>query len=285
MASRWLKRFDRLSGVEELRVRSEMLPRTELGELGVDPFGFDPEFLPYAGAPLHWLYRKYFRVQAYGIDHVPATGRVLLVSNHSGQLPFDGLMIAAAMVLERNPPRMVRSMVERWIPRLPWVSTFFARTGQVLGTPDNCRHLLEREEAILVFPEGIRGISKTFNKRYQLERFGKGFMRLALENQTPIVPVAVIGAEEQAPALANAKQLAKLLSMPAFPITPTFPALGPLGLLPLPTRYRIYFGAPISFKGTGEEEDSMISNHVEAVRLAITELLARGLAKRTSIFR
>lgn len=285
MTRRWLKRLGRFAVSEEMWERSARLPQPEVGELGVDPFGFDPRYVPYVGAPLAWLYRKYFRVQVYDVEHVPAEGRVFLVANHSGQLPFDGLMIGAGLVLDRDPPRMVRSMVERWIPRLPWVSTFFLRTGQVVGTPDNCRRLLEREEAILVFPEGIRGISKTFNNRYQLERFGTGFMRLALETQTPIVPIAVVGAEEQAPALANMKQLARLLSMPAFPITPTFPALGPLGLLPLPTRYRIYFGAPLQFEGTGDEEDAMVGSHVEAVRLAIQQLLARGLAERTSIFR
>ena len=285
MAGGWLKRFERLTVSDELRERSARLPRSQVGELGVDPFGFDPEILPYVGAPLAWLYRNYFRVQAFGVEHVPAEGRVLLVSNHSGQLPFDGLMIGAAMVLDRDPPRMVRAMVERWIPRLPWVSTFFVRAGQILGTPDNCRRLLVRDEAILVFPEGIRGISKTFNKRYSLERFGTGFMRLALETNTPIVPIGVVGAEEQAPAFANMERLARALSMPAFPITPTFPALGPLGLMPLPTRYRIYFGAPLQFDGTGDEEDAVVRTYVESVRLAIAHLLAHGLAERKSIFR
>ncbi|MEL6183997.1 MAG: lysophospholipid acyltransferase family protein [Myxococcota bacterium] len=285
MASRLRRSLERLVVSDELRARAQQLPTRDLGELGVDPFGYDPEYVPYVGTPAAWLYRHYFRVEAFGVENVPAEGRVLLVANHSGQLPFDAFMIAAAQFLERDPPRMVRSMVERWIPRLPWVSTLFARVGQIVGTPDNCRRLLARDEAILVFPEGVRGISKTFDQRYQLQRFGHGFVRLALETQTPVVPVAVVGAEEQAPALANLEPVAKLLSMPAFPITPTFPALGPLGLVPLPTRYRIHFGAPLHFSGTGEEEEAAVRTHVERVRLAIEQLLAHGLAQREGVFR
>ena len=269
---------------DELRERARRLPRHEIGELGVDPFGYDPEILPYVAAPTAWLYHHYFRVQAFDVLRVPAEGRVLLVSNHSGQLPFDGLMIAAALLLEREPPRIVRSMLERWIPRLPWLSTLFARTGQIVGTPDNCRRLLERDEAILVFPEGVRGLSKTFDQRYRLQRFGTGFMRLALETRTPVVPVAVVGAEEQAPALINLQSVARILAMPAFPITPTFPALGPLGLVPLPTRYRIYFGDPMIFEGHGDEEEASVRGHVQAVQGAIEQLLGRGLSERQGVF-
>ncbi|MEQ9503390.1 MAG: lysophospholipid acyltransferase family protein [Deltaproteobacteria bacterium] len=256
----------------------------DVGELGVDPFGYDPETVKYAAAPVALLYEKYFRVQTFGVQNVPNEGRVLLIANHSGQLPFDGLMIGASMVLEHDPPRVVRSMVEKWIPRLPFVSIFMARVGQIVGTPDNCRRLLDREEAILVFPEGARGISKTIDKRYQLERFGTGFMRLALECNTPIVPVAVVGAEEQAPALYNARTLGKLFGMPAFPITPTFPLLGPAGLLPLPTRYRIYFGEPMKFEGEGDEEDEVVNTYVEQVRAKIQQMLERGLQEREGIF-
>jgi len=256
----------------------------ELGELGVDPFGLDPEAVKFAAVPVEWLYRHYFRVETHGIDNVPQNGRVLLIANHSGQLPFDGMMIGASMIMERDPPRVLRSMVEKWVPRLPFVSVTMARIGQIVGTPDNCRRLLSREEAILVFPEGTRGISKTFDKAYQLERFGTGFMRLALETGTPIVPVAVVGAEEQAPSLYNVKPLAKLFGAPAFPITPTFPLLGPAGLLPLPTRYRIYYGEPMRFQGDGDEEDEVIERQVEDVRAAVQKLIERGLGERKGIF-
>lgn len=256
----------------------------ELGPMGVDPFGFEPTVAKYAATPVEQLYRRYFRVITKGIENVPE-GRVLLVSNHSGQLPFDGMMIGAALFFDRDPPRYVRSMIEKWIPRLPYVSVLMARIGQIVGTPDNCRRLLNNEEAILVFPEGARGISKTFDKRYQLERFGTGFMRLALETNTPIVPVAVVGAEEQAPALYDAKSIAKFLGMPAFPITPFFPLLGPAGLLPLPTRYRIYFGEPLKFEGNGDEDDDVVQEQINQVKNSITSMLQRGLQERDGVFR
>lgn len=277
------KRLAGLLLTEKMREQTERLP-TDVGELGVDPFGYDPETVRYAAAPVGVLYEKYFRVQTFGIENVPSEGRVLLIANHSGQLPFDGLMIGAAMVLEHDPPRVVRSMVEKWIPRLPFVSIFMARVGQIVGTPDNCRRLLAREEAILVFPEGARGISKTIDRRYQLERFGTGFMRLALETGTPIVPVAVVGAEEQAPSLYNAENVARLLGIPAFPVTPTFPLLGPAGLLPLPTRYRIHFGEPMKFAGEGDEDDEVVLAYVASVRDKIQEMLERGLRERSGIF-
>ena len=267
------------------RVRSRMNRiGIELGPMGVDPFGFEPTVAKYAATPMEQLYRRYFRVITDGIENVPE-GRVLLVSNHSGQLPFDGMMIGAALFFDRDPPRYVRSMIEKWIPRLPYISVFMARIGQIVGTPDNCRRLLNNEEAILVFPEGARGISKTFDKRYKLERFGTGFMRLALETNTPIVPVAVVGAEEQAPALYDAKSIAKFLGMPAFPITPFFPILGPAGLLPLPTRYRIYFGEPLEFQGNGDEDDDVIQTQIDQVKSSINSMLHRGLRERDGVFR
>lgn len=267
---------------DRVQERTAQLP-ADVGELGVDPFGYDPKIVKYVATPVEWLYRHYFRVQAHGIENVP-DGRVLLVANHSGQLPFDGMMIGTSLILERDPPRMVRSMVEKWSARLPFVSVFFARVGQIVGTPENCRRLLHREEAIMVFPEGARGISKTFDKRYQLERFGQGFMRLALETNTPIVPVAVVGAEEQAPSFANIEALAKILQMPAFPVTPTFPLLGPLGLMPLPSRYAIYFGEPMHFQGHGDEEDEVIYGYVSEVKARIEAMLEAGLKARTSIY-
>jgi 1-acyl-sn-glycerol-3-phosphate acyltransferase len=282
-APSWRRRLAERMVPSHIRSKMNRI-RAELGDLGVDPFGFDPDVAKFAAVPLEQLYRHYFRCLTHGVENVP-DGRVLLIANHSGQLPFDGMMIGSALVLDRDPPRIVRSMVEKWVPRLPYVSVFMARVGQIVGTPDNCRRLLQSEEAILVFPEGARGISKSFDRRYQLERFGYGFMRLALETQTPIVPVAVVGAEEQAPALYNAEPLARLMGMPAFPITPFFPLLGPAGLLPLPTRYRIYFGEPMRFEGSGDEEDEYVGEHVQKVRAAIQALIERGLAEREGVFR
>ncbi len=170
------------------RARLEKLtpPRNEYG---VDPYGFDTEYTVAAVAPLLWLYRKYFRVQVHGIERVPSEGRLLLVSNHSGQLPFDGAMIEIAFLFDRDPPRAVRALMDTWVPTLPFVSTFMARCGQVVGTPENCRRLLAADEALLVFPEGVRGLNKPFKERYKLRPFGAGFMRLALESRAPVVPV------------------------------------------------------------------------------------------------
>jgi 1-acyl-sn-glycerol-3-phosphate acyltransferase len=280
----WRRRLAERLVSPEIRAKMARI-EADLGELGVDPFGFDPEAAKFAAVPMEWLYNNYFRVETFGIEQVPEKGRVLIIANHSGQLPFDGMMIGASLIMERDPPRVVRSMVEKWVPRLPFVSVAMARVGQIVGTPDNCRRLLARDEAILVFPEGARGISKTFDRAYQLERFGSGFMRLALETGTPIVPVAVVGAEEQQPALYDLKPLARLIGAPAFPITPTFPLLGPAGLLPLPTRYRIHFGAPMRFEGDGDEEDEVIERQVAEVRGTIQRMLDRGVAERPGIFR
>jgi 1-acyl-sn-glycerol-3-phosphate acyltransferase len=247
-------------------------------EYGVDPYGFDAEYAIAAIAPLLWLYRKYFRVQLTGMDNVPSEGRVVLVSNHSGQLPFDASMIEVACLIEKDPPRAVRALVEKWVPTLPFVSTFMARCGQIVGTPENCRRLLAADEAILVFPEGVRGLNKPFKERYQLRPFGTGFLRLALESNAPIVPIGVVGAEEQAPAIFDLKPLAKLLSFPAFPITPT------LLPIPLPSRYHVYFGEPIRFRGSPDDDDAELERKVDHVEGAVRALLERGLAERTSIY-
>lgn len=246
-------------------------------EYGVDPFGLDLEFSKAAIAPVLWLYKHYFRVEARGVEHIPA-GRVLLIANHSGQLPFDGAMIGAAALVEPSHPRMVRAMVERWVQTLPYASTLFARLGQVVGTPENCRRLLAQDEAILVFPEGARGINKLYTQAYRLQEFGNGFMRLALETNTPIVPVAVVGAEEQAPALFDLKGAARLLGMPALPIVLQ-------GVpLPLPVKYRIQFGEPMRFTGGADDEDAEIEKKVRQVKATIQAMLNEGLRERKHVF-
>lgn len=253
---------------------------THPNDLGFDPFGFDPDTGRYALAVASLLHRKYFRSEVRGIEKIPP-GRVLIIANHSGQVPLDGVMIGAALMLDATPPRFPRSMVEKWTAELPFVATFFPRAGQVVGSPDNARRLLLQEETIIVFPEGSKGISKTFDKRYQLTDFGLGFMRLALETNTPIVPVGVVGAEEQYVSLADVKPLANLLGMPAFPLIPQlffgFP-------FPLPTKYRIHFGDPLTFEGDPDDEDAVIEEKVAVVKTSVEGLIRRGLAERTSVF-
>ena len=264
-------------GGPELEARLARLVAPQ-NEYGVDPFGLELDFTKAAIAPVLWLYRNYFRVETHGIEQVPP-GRVMLISNHSGQLPLDGAMIAMSLLLEAEPPRVVRAMVEKWAPTLPFIAPFFARIGQVVGTPENCRRLLAAGETIMVFPEGTRGLNKTYDKRYRLQEFGSGFMRIAVETQTPVLPVAVIGAEEQAPALFDFKQVAKIFGFPALPITPT------LVPLPLPVKYRLWFGEPMRFSGTAHDDDAELERKVAEVKRAIETLLRRGLKSRGSIVR
>jgi 1-acyl-sn-glycerol-3-phosphate acyltransferase len=266
----------------ELEARLDRIP-TRLGPYGIDPFGFDPQFVKRIVGLAAWLYKSYFRCKTFGIDNVP-DGRCFIVANHSGQLPFDAAMITAAVFLEREPPRYVRSMVERFVPRTPFVSMFLSRCGQILGTPENCRRLLEAEEGILVFPEGVRGLNKTWDERYRLQRFGQGFMRLALETNTPIVPAVVIGAEEQAPSFFNLRGLGRLLGVPALPVTPLHPLLPGLGLLPLPTRYRIHFGEPLRFTGDPNDDDDVMQVKVDQVKTAMQRMIDEGLAAREHVF-
>lgn len=268
---------------QEIDRRIDEIP-ISLNEYGFDRYGFHPDTFRRTALPSALLYRHYFRVETHDIDRVPE-GRVLLICNHAGQLPFDGAMLGMAMLLEADPPRLARPMAEYWVSQLPFVSEMAARTGSMVGTRENCIHMLEQGECVMVFPEGVRGMNKLYSQRYQLQRFGLGFLRLALQTDTPIVPVALVGSEEQQPGLANLQPLARLLGMPALPITPTFPWLGPLGLLPLPVRYHFYFGEVLRFQGDPLDEDAVIQRHVDVVRASIESMFARGRRERRGIFR
>jgi 1-acyl-sn-glycerol-3-phosphate acyltransferase len=267
---------------QEVEERLAKIP-TRLNEFGFDQFGLEPASIKRQALFTALLYRYYFRVETRGIQKVPK-GRVLLIANHAGQLPFDGMMLGTAMLLEAEPPRIVRGMGEYWIPQLPYVSVAAIRSGSMVGTPENCVQMLEADECVMVFPEGVRGMNKLFRERYKLQRFGHGFVRLALETDTPVVPVGIVGSEEQQPGIANLGRLGRVLGMPAFPITLGFPWLGPLGILPLPVKYRIYFADPIRFDGSPNEDDAAVQAKVDVVREAIQGLLARGRAERKGIF-
>ena len=249
---------------------------------GFDPWGFSPQDAKFYYSLARHVY-DYFRPDIFGIENVPA-GRVLIVPNHSGQLPFDGMVVAQATLLQANPPRLVRAMAERWVSTLPFINEMFARSGVVLGDPINCRSLLEDDQAILVFPEGARGSGKIYQQRYKLAPFGRGFMRLALQTKTPVVPVAVIGAEESIISIHDWKGLAKLLRAPYVPISPLLPLLGPLAYFPMPTKFRIYFGEPMHFDGPFDDEDSVIQRKVDQVQDRVQQLVDEGLAQRRSVF-
>ena len=266
----------------EIDARVDRLP-TRVNEFGFDPYGLRPALIRRSSLPGVLLYRYYFRTECHDVENVPR-GRVLLVANHAGQLPFDAFMLSIAMLLEAEPPRIVRGMGEFWIPRIPWFNVIAARGGMLVGTPQNCVSLLEAGECVMVFPEGVRGMNKPFSERYRLQRMGLGFMRLALETDTPIVPVGIVGSEEQQPGVTNLPRLGRLFGMPAFPITLGFPWLGPLGLLPLPVKYHLYFGEPMRFEGTPTDEDASIEEKVDEVRRAISNLLERGRRERKGVF-
>jgi 1-acyl-sn-glycerol-3-phosphate acyltransferase len=265
---------------EEFTSRLSRVPLA-LTSQGTDPFGLDPSWTKWALASAAFLHRRYFRTEVHGAHHVP-NGRVLIVANHSGQVPIDAVLLGAAMFMDVEPPRFVRAMVEKWTQTLPFVSLLFTRIGQVVGVPENAQRLLEQGEALLVFPEGARGISKTFDKRYQLTEFGLGFMRLAMQTGTPIVPVSVIGGEEQYISVGNIESLARLLRMPAFPVLPQL--LLPGGQLPLPTKYRIHFGEPMRFAGDPDDDDAVIEEKVWVVKAMIQSMVNRGVKERKHVF-
>ena len=254
-----------------------------INPLGFDEWGFSP------GQAKVWftLARpvfEYFRPEITGIEHLPA-GRVLIVPNHSGQVPLDGLVITIACLLRARPPRLVRGQAERWFMSLPFVNEAFSRAGVVVGDPVNCRNLLLADNAILVFPEGARGCGKTWRERYRLQPFGRGFMRLALQTGTPIVPVSVVGGEESIPSVHDWKWMARLLHTPYLPVSPLLPLLGPFAYLPLPVKFHVRFGEPMRFSGPFDDEDAAIDGKVRVVSARIQEMVDEGRAARTSVFR
>jgi len=255
-----------------------------LNDFGYDRYGFQPETARRILLPAALLYRYYFRVETHDIEKVPP-GPVLLIGNHSGQFAYDGSMLGMSMLLRADPPRLCRGMGEYFLWRVPWMGVTASRIGTMVGTPENCVAMLRDGECVAVFPEGARGANKPYRLRYQLQSFGLGFMRLALQTGTPIVPVGIVGAEEQQPGFANLSDVGARLNLPSLPITITQPWLGPIGsAMALPVKYRIYFGEPLPFEGEPDEEDAEIEARVEVVKDAMRALLARGLEERTGIF-
>jgi 1-acyl-sn-glycerol-3-phosphate acyltransferase len=254
----------------------------------VDDFGFDPIYEQKARTALEFLYTRYFRIETTGIDRVPSRGRCLLVANHSGTLPLDGVMLRTAVKLEHASPRDVRWLTEDFIYHMPYLGSIMNRLGAVRACQENAERLLAKEQLVAVFPEGVKGIGKLFSERYRLQRFGRGgFIKLCLRTNTPIVPVAIVGAEETNPLLFRFEYLSKALGIPYVPVTPTFPALGPLGLLPAPTKWQIHFGEPLDFGGHGRDaadDELLVGKLAERVRATIQGMLDRAVGSRKSIF-
>jgi len=251
-----------------------------------DAWGYDSRFADAFQPVLDALYDRWWRITATGTEHVPAQGRALIAANHAGVVPWDGAMIATAV--RRHVGRDARALVLNWAFELPFASTVIRRGGGVPASPANARRLLDEDHLVLVFPEGAKGISKPYSERYRLERFGRGgFVEIALRTGAPIVPVAVVGSEEAYPKLGQSRLLAKLTGAPYFPITPTFPALGLLGAVPLPARWRIAFCEPIDVSGYGPEaadDRSLVLELSERVREVIQAALYENLVRRGSAF-
>jgi 1-acyl-sn-glycerol-3-phosphate acyltransferase len=253
-----------------------------LNEFGYDPWGLSPRHAKVYFSLAKQIYR-YFRPEVRGVENVPE-GRVLIVANHGGQLPYDGLVIAVACLLLARPPRLVRSMAERWVSTLPFVNEAFARSGVVLGDPINCRNILLDDQAILVFPEGAKGSGKVWKDRYKLRRFGRGFMRLALQTEAPIVPVSVVGSEESIVSVYDWQGLARLVKAPYLPVSPLLPLLGPLAYLPMPVKFHLAFGEPMRFRGPFDDEDSAIDRKVDEVQATLQRMIDEGRKARKSLF-
>jgi 1-acyl-sn-glycerol-3-phosphate acyltransferase len=253
-----------------------------------DAFGFDRDFTDRMMGVALWLYRHYWRVEVEGVTNVPAGGRALLVANHAGIVPYDGMMIRTAIVAEHPHPRHARMLVVDWAFAMPFTSMLLTRTGNVLAHPDNATALLERDELVGVFPEGVKGASKLFRERYRVQRLGRGgFVQVALRTGAPIIPVAVVGAEEMHPVLFNVRPIAKLIGAPVAPITPTFPWLGLAGLIPLPSKWFIAFGKPIEVAKYGPEaanDSRLVLELSETVRTWIQSTLNQLLPRRRTIF-
>jgi 1-acyl-sn-glycerol-3-phosphate acyltransferase len=268
--------LDRLLGEDERR-RISALSHLAPDDVPYDRFGFSPKAVRSAFPLALALYRLYFRVRSEGHANIPSDGPAVLAANHGGLLPFDGAMAVVDVALHTDPPRLARSMVDRWAGTLPWINVFFARVGQVIGTHENFTSLLSEGQTVLVFPEGMDGIRKTVSQRHQVQTFHVGFVEQALRNRTPIVPMAIVGSDDQAPILYDIQPLARLLGLPVAPITPTFPWFGPMGLLPYPVSYRIVYGEPLHFQERfgpeGAEDALLVRNLANRVRRAVQALL------------
>lgn len=246
------------------------LARKPLGSLGYDRWGYHLPTSHIAAAIAKPFYERYFRVEAFGRENIPTTGRVLIVPNHSGYLPLDGALIGYSMLTNPFGPRVPRAMVERFFPSVPYVGNLMNAVGAVVGETANCLDMLKQEEAVIIFPEGVRGTAKGFSKRYQLQRFGCGFMQIAIDTNTPIIPVGVVGCEEALPMLGNLKGLAARLGLPYVAVAPPFP---------LPVKVSLHFGEPLYFSGPVHCEDDL-EVRTEIVRNKIRLLVQQGLDQR-----
>lgn len=256
---------------------TERVDRLELpwNRHGYDPYGISKRELARLYTAFAWLYRRYFSVSVRGIENVPARGRAMLICNHSGGVAFDGMMVLASVFLEMEPPRLAQGMAEKFLNRLPFASLGTSRTGNFTGLPENAIRLLEDERLLMVFPEGARGTEKLYKERNSIKKFGTGFLRLALQTNTPIVPLAFVGGGDAFPTVMNLYGLGKLMGVPYIPVTAY------LLPVPLPVNVQILYGEPMRFEGTGREEDEVIAGWVDEVKARVASLLDQGVRGET----
>jgi 1-acyl-sn-glycerol-3-phosphate acyltransferase len=268
--------------------RALALIRTRLtGDYEIDEFGFDPQLTEEVLAPIaRLLHRRWFRVDWVGIENVPPQGSALLVSNHAGTLPWDAIVMKFGVLDQAG--RHVRLLAADLAFRLPFVGPLARKSGNTLAIPEDALRLLEAGQLLGVFPEGYKGLGKPYRERYKLQRFGRGgFIEIALRARAPIVPVSVVGSEEVAPMLLDARPLARLFGFPYFPVTPTFPWLGPLGLIPLPTKWIVEFGDPIRTDDMADDawQDPLtVFELTDRVRDEIQQTVHRNLPLRRSMW-
>ena len=279
--------MNRVMGLVQFAYKQRELARRG-SDYAVDDFGFDPQWTESFLSVFSILYRDYWRVETTGVEHVPAAGRAMLVANHAGVLPWDATMIKTAVFAEHSQPRHVRALVASLFMGMPALSWFLRRTGQTIGHPDDTRRLLENDELVLVFPEGVRGTGKTFADRYRLRRFGRGgFVATAIRAGAPIIPISVVGSEEIYPVVADLAPLARFLGLPYFPITPLWPWFGPLGAVPLPSKWRIQFHAPIHVEQhshASANDQNLVMAISDEVRDAIQQGIYDNLKLRRGVF-
>lgn len=260
-----------------LRERAKRIHLVDAGH-GYDRFGMSRAGVAQALGVTRWLYERWFRVVSHGIEHIPPTGPALLAANHSGTLPFDGMMLWTDVVRRTEPPRVARVVMDHFVNLLPAVGTLFTRGGGFGGSRGNMHALLDAGELVAVFPEGVRGIGKRFSERYQLQRWTEGHAEMAIRHQAPVIPVAIIGAEEQLPQIARLP--IRAFGSPYLPVTAS--------PLPLPVRYHIWYGAPIPvdhLTPRQANEPDRVAALAAEVKAAVAALIEQGLAAREGVFR
>ncbi len=247
---------------------------------GTDSFGTDNTSLGMAYALGYWFHRHYFRVVSQGHDNIPRRGGAVVVGNHSGVLPFDAMMIGTDVFRYTDPPRLMRYMVDFFVYQVPFLGVFFRRLGQMPGTRRNFDGLVDEGHLVGFFPEGAEALGKPASERYELYPFTHGHVELAARHGAPVIPFGLVGAEEQMTMIADFKPLARMLRLPYFPITNTFPWLGPLGLLPRPVRYFITYGAPIEIDPAALHSIKVRTQEVGRVQEAVADLIDAGQRTR-----